>query len=106
MIKMAAILIIAYLFPGLITVESFRAALVAAFFLSLINTLIRPAFVFLTLPLTFLTFGLFLFVINGFMLWMVSYLVGGFQIHGFWGAVLGALLISLVSWVLSRFRTS
>lgn len=102
-INMAAILIIAYLFPGLIWVDSFWAALVTAFFLGVVNAVIRPILVLLTLPLTVLTLGVFLLIINGLMLWLVSLLVSGFHVNGFWGAVLGAILISLVSWILSRF---
>ncbi|MBS3906908.1 MAG: phage holin family protein [Syntrophaceae bacterium] len=102
-INMAAILIIAYLFPGLIWVDSFWAALVTAFLLGIVNAIIRPILVLLTLPITVLTLGLFLMVINGLMLWLVSALVRGFHVNGFWGAVLGSILISIVSWILSRF---
>ncbi len=102
-INMAAILIIAYLFPSLIRVDSFWAALVAAFLLGIVNAILRPILVFFTFPITILTLGLFLLVINGLMLWLVSALVKGFQVYDFWGAVIGAILISIVSWVLSRF---
>lgn len=101
-INMVAILIIAYLFPGLIWVDSFWAALVTAFLLGIVNAILRPILVFFTLPITILTLGLFLLVINGLMLWLVSILVRGFHVNGFWGAVLGAVFISIVSWVLSR----
>lgn len=103
MINMVAILIIAYLFPSLIWVDSFWAALVTAFLLGIVNAIIRPILVFFTLPITVLTLGLFLMVINGLMLWLVSALVRGFHVNGFWGAVLGSILISIVSWILSRF---
>jgi len=102
-INMVAILIISYLFPKMIWVDGFLAALVAAFLLGIVNAIIRPILVLFTLPLTVLTLGLFLLVINGFMLWLVSSLVRGFHVSGFWGAVLGSILISLVSWLLSRF---
>jgi putative membrane protein len=102
-INMVAILIISYLFPKMIWVDGFLAALVAAFLLGIVNTIIRPILVLLTLPLTVVTLGLFLLVINGLMLWLVSALVSGFHVSGFWGAVLGSILISLVSWLLSRF---
>lgn len=98
-----AILIISYLFPGLISVSGFLSALTAAFLLALVNAVLRPILVFLTLPLTLLTLGLFLLVINGLMLWLVSALVPGFSVNGFWGALAGAFLISLVSWILTRF---
>jgi len=105
-INMVAILIISYLFPKMIWVEGFLAALIAAFLLGIVNTIIKPILVLLTLPLTILTLGLFLLVINGLMLWLVSALVSGFHVSGFWGAVFGSILISLVSWLLSRFLPS
>ena len=105
-INMVAILIISYLFPRMIWVDGFLAALVAAFLLGVVNAIIRPILVFLTLPLTVVTLGLFLLVVNGLMLWLVSALVRGFHVSGFWGAVLGSILISIVSWALSRFLPS
>jgi putative membrane protein len=102
-ITMVAILIISYLFPKMIWVDGFLAALVAAFLLGIVNTIVRPILVLLTLPLTLVTLGLFLLVINGLMLWLVSALVSGFHVSGFWGALLGSILISIVSWMLSRF---
>ena len=102
LIHMVAILVISYLLPGLIRVDSVTSALVAAFLLGIVNVVVRPILVFLTLPLTILTLGLFLLVINGLMLWLVSALVKGFQVNGFWGAVLGSILISIVSWIFSR----
>jgi len=105
-INMVAILIISYLFPKMIWVDGFLAALVAAFLLGIVNTILRPILVLLTLPLTLVTLGLFLLVINGLMLWLVSALVSGFHVSGFWGAVLGSILISIVSWLLSRFLPS
>jgi len=105
-IHMVAILIISYLFPRMIRVDGLMAALVAAFLLGIVNVIIRPILVFLTLPLTVLTLGLFLLVINGLMLWLVAALVKGFHVNGFWGAVFGSLLISIVSWILSRFLPS
>lgn len=102
-VTMIAILIIAYLLPGVIRVDGTMAALVAAFLLGVVNAILRPVLVLLTIPLTLLTLGLFLLVINGLMLWLVSALVKGFHVSGFWGAVLGSILISLVSWILTRF---
>ena len=106
LINMVAILIIAYLLPKVIGVDSWLAALVAAFLLGVVNTFIRPLLVLLTLPLTLVTFGVFLLVINGLLLWLVSVVVRGFHVHGFWGAVIGSILISIVSWVLSSFVNS
>ena len=102
-INMVAILIISHLFPRMIRVDGFMAALVAAFLLGVVNAIIRPILILLTLPLTLVTLGLFLLVINGLMLWLVSTVVRGFYVSGFWGAVFGSILISIVSWILSRF---
>jgi putative membrane protein len=105
LINMVAILVIAYLLPKVIRVDSWMAALFAAFLLGVVNTFIRPLLVLLTLPLTVVTFGVFLLIINGLLLWFVSAVVRGFQVNGFLGAVIGAILISIVSWVLSSFVT-
>ena len=103
LINVVAILIIAYIAPSLISVDGFLAALVAAIVLGIVNTIIRPILVILTFPITLLTFGLFLLVINALMLWLVSALLSGFHVNGFWGALFGSILISIVSWVLSKF---
>jgi len=103
LINVVAILIIAYIAPSLIRVDGFLAALVAAILLGIVNTIIRPILVILTFPLTLLSFGLFLLVINALMLWLVSALLGGFHVSGFWGALFGSILISIVSWILSKF---
>ena len=84
-----------------IRVESFSAALIAALLLGLVNTLIRPALVLLTLPVTVLTLGLFILVINALLFWAVASFVSGFHVAGFWPAVGGALLYSVISWGLS-----
>jgi len=103
LINMVAILVISYLLPKVIRVDGVGAALIAAFLLGILNAILRPILVFFTLPLTLLTFGLFLLVINGLMLLLVAALVSGFHVNGFWGAVFGSVLISIVSWILSRF---
>lgn len=82
-------------------VENFMVALVAALVLGLVNVLIRPVLVLLTLPVTVLTLGLFIFIVNGLMFWVVANFVSGFYVAGFWSAVAGALLYSLISWALS-----
>jgi putative membrane protein len=78
-------------------------ALLAGLVLALINAVVRPVLKLITLPLTLLTLGLFLFVLNAFCLWLTSAVVPGFDIHGFRAAFLGALLISVVSWALTVF---
>jgi putative membrane protein len=106
LINMVAILLIAYLLPAAVWVDSPWSALAAAILLGIVNTLIRPILVILTLPITVLTLGLFLLVINALMLWLVAGLVGGFHVNGFSGAFIGSILISIVSWILSRILPS
>ncbi len=84
-----------------VRVDSFSSALMAALLLGLVNTLIRPILIVLTLPVTFLTLGLFIFVINGLMFWAVADLVKGFQVAGFGDAVIAAFVYSVISWLLS-----
>jgi putative membrane protein len=100
LINALALIAVAYLMPG-VSVSSFGAALVAALVLGLINAVIRPVLVLLTLPVTLLTLGLFIFVLNGLLFWMVGTWLEGFEVAGFWSAVFGAILFSLVSWALS-----
>ncbi len=88
-----------------VSVDSFSTALFAALVLGLVNTLIRPILILLTLPVTFLTLGLFVFVINGLMFWAVADLVRGFQVASFGSAVLAAFVYSVISWVLSALLT-
>ncbi len=84
-----------------IHVDTFTTALVAALVLALVNTLIRPILVLLTLPATLLTLGLFIFVINGLMFWFAGSILRGFTVDTFWHGVLGAVLYSIFSWALS-----
>ena len=100
LVNTAALLAVPYLMNS-VRVDNVGAALVAALILGLVNTLIRPVLVVLTLPVTLLTLGLFILVINGLMFWMVSALVSGFHVTGFWAAIGGALLYSIISWALS-----
>ena len=78
-------------------------ALLAGLVLALVNAVVRPGLLLLTLPLTVLTLGLFLFVLNAFCLWLTSVIVPGFVVQDFRAAFLGALLISVVSWALTVF---
>src|SRR5215813_11923228 len=101
LINAAALFLLPYVFPW-VKVDTPTAALIAALVLGLINTLIRPILVILTLPVTLLTLGLFIFVINGLLFWAVGSFVEGFQVAGFWSGVLGAILFSLISWALAH----
>jgi putative membrane protein len=100
LINAVALIAVAYLLPG-ISVASFVTALIAALVLGLINAVIRPLLVLLTLPVTVLTLGLFIFVINGLLFWLVGAFVDGFVVQGFWWGVIGAIVYSIVSWALS-----
>jgi putative membrane protein len=100
LINALALMAVAYLLPG-IAVADFFAALVAALVLGLANAVIRPVLILLTLPVTLLTLGLFIFVINGLLFWFVGSFVTGFVVAGFWWGVAGAIVYSIVSWALS-----
>ena len=100
LINAVALIAVAYLMPG-IAVSSFGAALVAALVLGLVNAVVRPLLVLLTLPVTILTLGLFIFVLNGLLFWMVGSWLQGFEVAGFWPAVFGAIVFSIISWALS-----
>jgi len=97
-----SIILTSYLYDG-IYVASFSSALFAALVLGILNALFRPILLLITLPINILTLGLFTFVINALLLKMVSGVVAGFYVHGFWSAVFGSLIISLASWLLSSF---
>lgn len=94
----AVIFGVSYLLPSLIHVADFQAALLAALVLAVANAVIRPVVAILSLPLTILTLGLFALVINALMLYLVAAVIGpGFQLQGFWQAMVAAVLISVVS---------
>jgi putative membrane protein len=100
LINTGALLALPYLMSS-ITVDSFTSALIAALVLGVINTFIRPLLILLTLPVTLLTLGLFIFVINGLLFWAVGSWLSGFHVAGFWSGVGGAILYSIISWALS-----
>jgi putative membrane protein len=100
LINALALFALPYVFRS-ISVYSFTTALIVAVVLGLINTLIRPLLVILTLPVTILTLGLFIFVINGLLFWAVGSFMPGFKVDGFWTGVFGAIVYSLISWALS-----
>jgi putative membrane protein len=95
----AALLLVAQLYSGVI-VASFGAALLAAFVIGLLNTLVRPLLVLLTLPVTLLTLGLFLFVINALMFWWAASTFEGFKVSGFGASLVGSLIYSLCGMVI------
>lgn len=95
----AALLLVAHLYQG-VQVASFGNAMIAALVLGLFNTLVRPLLVLLTLPVTLLTLGLFLFVINALMFWAAAHVLEGFAVTGFAAALIGSLLYSLCGMVI------
>ncbi len=96
-----SLLLAAYLVPG-IAVTSFYTALIVAVLLGVVNIVLKPILVVLTLPINLLTLGLFTFVINGFLFWFLSTIVKGFSVEGFLAALLGSLVVSAVSYISSE----
>jgi putative membrane protein len=82
-------------------VDSFYTAMIVAVVLGLVNAVIRPLLVLLTLPITIVTLGLFIFVINGLLFWFVASFIEGFTVAGFWPALFGAIVYSVISWLCS-----
>ena len=95
----AALMLVAHLYPG-VRVASYGAAMVAALVLGLFNTLVRPLLVLLTLPVTLVTLGLFLFVINALMFWSAAGVLDGFHVNGFAAALIGSVIYSLCGMVI------
>lgn len=100
LINALALLALPYVFDS-IKVEGFYTAMIVALVLGLVNAVLRPILVLLTLPVTILTLGLFVLVINGLLFWFVASFIEGFTVAGFWPAVLGALVYSVISWLCS-----
>jgi putative membrane protein len=102
LILTVSILLASYIIEG-IRVGGFFSAFFAAAILGVLNAFFRPVLLILTLPINILTLGLFTFVINAMLLKMAAGVITGFEVYGFWSAVLGSLIISLVSWFLNSF---
>jgi len=100
LLNAVALLGVSYLLSSGIHINGFGSALWAALILGLVNTIVKPVFQLLTLPITIVTLGLFLFVINGLLFWMVGSMLSGFRVDGFWWAVGGAILYTLISGLL------
>ena len=99
LLSAAALLFVAYVYGG-VQVQSFSSALIAAFVIGLFNAVLRPVLVILTLPVTVVTVGLFLFVINALMFWAAAGVLDGFHVNGFMAALLGSLIYSALSLVI------
>jgi len=101
-ILMVSIIVASYLLEG-IHISGFFSAFFAAAALGMLNASFRPLLMLLTLPINVLTLGLFTFIINALMLKIASGIIPGFEVHGFWTAVIGSLIISVISWLLNSF---
>ena len=100
LVNILAIILAAAIVPG-IRLDGVLSAVAAGVLLGLVNAVVRPVLLILTLPITLLTLGLFLFVLNGLCFWLVAGVVKGFHVDGFWAAILGALVVSVASWVVT-----
>ncbi|MBK7501537.1 MAG: phage holin family protein [Polaromonas sp.] len=100
LLSAAALLFVAYVYEG-VSINGYQAALIAAFVIGLLNTLVRPILVILTLPVTVLTVGLFLFVINALMFWSAASLLDGFNVTGFGAALIGSIIYSILSIIIN-----
>jgi len=100
LVNALAIMLAASILPG-IHVEGLVPALVGGLLLGLVNAVVRPVLIILTLPITFVTLGFFLLVLNALCFWLVASLVKGFYVAGFWAAFLGAIVVSIVSWIMT-----
>ena len=97
-----AVMLVAFIIPG-ISVDGFWGALIAAIVLGLANTFIKPLLMFISLPLNFLTLGLFALVINALLLWGVAAVTSGIEVEGFWSAFFGAIILSIVTALVDGF---
>ncbi len=100
-----AIMLLGYYLPG-ITISSFWTALWVALFMGIVNTIIRPILIFITLPINILTLGLFTFVINASLVMLASTVIKGFYVQGFLYALLFSLILSIINFVLNAFMKS
>lgn len=102
-----AVMIVSWIFPSLLSIQGGAALLGGSLLLGIVNALVRPFLLLLSLPFIIVTMGLFIFVVNALLLMLVSSTVPQFHVDGFWDAFFASILISVVSWPLSSFfRTS
>jgi len=101
-----ALWLVAQILPGVHVLKWWPDALIAVLVLGLVNTLIRPILIVLTLPVTIVTLGLFLFILNALLFYAVGSILKGFEVDSFWWAFAGAVLYSLFSWALSSILKS
>lgn len=101
-VAVLAVFVAEYIVPG-VMVESLYAGIIVAVILGLLNLIVRPILLLLTLPITLITFGLFAFVINALLFWFTASFIEGFYVSGFFAAFLGALVVSVINWLAERF---
>lgn len=99
LVSSIAVVIGSYFMPG-VQVDAFITAIVVAFVLGLLNALLRPVIVVLTIPVTVMSLGLFLLVINAFMIQLAAYFVKGFEVSSFWTALFFSIILSIITWLL------
>lgn len=97
-----SMIVTAYIIPGIV-ISSASAALIGAFVFGIVNAIVKPILILFTLPATILSLGLFLFVVNALCFWLVAYFTPGFEVKGFFDALFGSILVSIVSGFLSQF---
>lgn len=97
-----ALVAVTYIVPG-IEVNGIYPALIGALFLGILNAIVRPILVVLTLPITILTLGIFIFVINATLFLFVASFVDGFSVSSFWSALIGSIVVSVISWIANKF---
>lgn len=97
-----SMIVTAYIIPGIV-ISSPSAALIGAFVFGIVNAIVKPLLILFTLPATILSLGLFLFVVNALCFWLVGYFTPGFEVKGFFDALFGSILVSIVSGFLSQF---
>ena len=105
LIYTCAVLITAWLLPG-VTVDKFTTALMIAIALAIINTFVRPVLIFLTIPVTIVTLGFFLLVINALIIILISRIVPGFEVNGFWWALLFSVILSIIAAIFGTSSTT
>ncbi|MCX7744146.1 MAG: phage holin family protein [Flavobacteriales bacterium] len=103
-VNAALILVFSKILPG-IQVKSFTIAFVVAILMALLNTIVKPILIFLTLPVTLITLGLFILVINAFLIWLAGQIINDFKVNGFWPALFMGIFISLANWILGLSLT-
>lgn len=99
---LVAVFLTVSLVPGIIVEGGWPTILLVALVWSLISMFVKPVLTILTLPITILTFGIFSIILNALLFWAVAAIVPGFSVAGFWTAVLGAIVLSLVSWLIQK----